>query len=186
MLFLAVHGGAAVESSPRVIGRVGDRATAYAAEVAMPLASESSGGAAGSGAKDDVRMFMVAMTRGGVTTEPNDFDYCGTWPESATGLGDHGSADTRFEFNGARTCSLATTATGATLVHLLVQQGRRSGEVPEPAPMQLLSFTVRGDGTAVRTAAVASLDAEWSAADVSRVFRQLDELALTLPYPQQN
>jgi hypothetical protein len=130
--------------------------------------------------------YWAETTRGGLTLVPVVFDFCGTWPSDALwGLGTKVDSP-YFELSGPRTCSIRDTADGHVLVHLVAQQGARHGPGdPPPAPLQLISFTVREDGTAVAVSAIASLDSRWSDARIGSTFDQLDKLATTLPYPPQ-
>jgi hypothetical protein len=159
------------------IGLVHGRATAFAAFVSLPTGRTT-------GVQHLAQSYSVVMTRGGVTLRPIGFDFCGTWPDGLGSLGEGPDiAAIVFELSGPRTCSLRSASDRQTLVHLTVQPGVPHGAGdPPPQPMQLVSFTVRPDGTAVSATASAAAGSAWTAAAVRREFDGLDHLAQTLPY----
>lgn len=157
-----------------VIGRAEGRATAYRATVLAPSAL-----------RDRPASFNVVATRGGVTSTPSTFDYCGTWPSDRPGLGETPPVP-MTEFAGPLTCSLTERPDGTVVVRMRIEQGRRHSEPIEPTALQLSAFTVRPDGTAVRATAVAPLDAGWDAPSVEAVSAALDDLVTALPYPTRD
>ncbi len=163
--------------SAEVTGLVDGRPTAYRVSIkARPGTSTSS-------ARSQPTQYSVSMTRGGLAHLADIFDYCGSWPDDFTGLGNRVglSYTTTFEFNQRPRCTVLVRADGRTVIHLVAEQGK-SGEVP-PTPLHAISFGVRPDGTAVSASALAPLDAGWSAAQVAATLDRLDRLVETLPYP---
>jgi hypothetical protein len=167
--------GAAVDVP---LGLVHGKTTAFWTEVSLPSGRQGA-------AEQLAQSYSVMMTRGGVTVRPIGFDFCGTWPDDVAALGEGPViASVFFELSGPRTCSLRVADDGQVLVHLAVQPGVQHGAGdPPPQPMQLVSFTIRPDGTAVSATAVAPAATVWTAANVHREFDALDRLVQTLPYP---
>jgi hypothetical protein len=165
--------------SAEVTGLVGGRPTAYRVSIeAGPRISTSS-------ARTQPASYSVSMTRGGLAKWADVFDYCGSWPDDFTGLGNQVglSYTPAFEFNQPPRCTVLVRPDGRTVIHLVAQQGKPS-EVP-PTPLQAISFGVRPDGTAVSARTLAPLDAGWSAAQVAATLDRLDRLVETFPYPSQ-